>query len=69
MYSEELFSSVLYGRVQYMTNEQKHKIYQLKNIGKNITEISREVTVLFAEWFLFISLIRKRKNSALINVV
>lgn len=52
-----------------MTNEQKHKIYQLKNIGKNITEISREVTVLFAEWFLFISLIRKRKNSALINVV
>lgn len=45
MYSEELFSSVLYGRVQYMTNEQKQKIYQLKNAGKNITEISRELDI------------------------
>lgn len=28
-----------------MTNEQKQEIYQLKNVGKNITEISRKLDV------------------------
>ena len=48
-----------------MTNEQKQKIYQLKNLISE--EAKMKATALFADRFLFINLIRNKRNFVLIS--